>query len=88
MGFGIIIGIDGKPICPCCRDSLWHCKRCWNKYHNGEKHQDYLTPDYYGQSMMGDDVIKIMKEKHNVPHNPSIKPDKKRKYDEGMYGHP
>ena len=31
MPFGII-GKDGKPVCPCCRDMLWHCEKCWRNF--------------------------------------------------------
>ena len=90
MVFGIKIGIDGQPICPCCREFLWHCKRCWDRFHNGEKHKDYDEPEYYGQSMFGEITMreeykKIMKEikKRKVKHLP----DKTIKWEGGMYGH-
>ncbi len=66
---------------------LWHCKRCWNKHHNGEKHNDYEPPKFYGQSMLDDDLIETMDEKHGIKHNPSIEPHEEIEYDEGMYGH-
>lgn len=71
--------------CPCCRDWLWHCKKCWNKYHNGEKHKDYEPPKFFGQSMMDEDIQKKMEEKYGIKLNPSIKPDKNRGYKEGEY---
>lgn len=34
--------------CRCCQKfgktgDMWHCKSCWNKWHNGERDQDWLT---------------------------------------------
>jgi len=72
------------PKCPCCRDMLHHCERCWDKFHNGEKHKDYEPPEYYGQSMISEEV-KIELIKLGVYREPSIKPDKERKYKEGEY---
>ena len=79
------MGVDGQPICHCCRDRLWHCLRCWNKHHNGEKHNDYIQPTHFGQSLVSDELRKIMVEKYDIPFNPRIKEDKKRKYVEGDY---
>lgn len=73
-----------NPKCKCCNDKLWHCKRCWNAYHNGEKHGDYIAPEYFGQSMLNEKVKSTM-EKYGIKHNPSIKADKNREYREGEY---
>ena len=64
---------------------LWHCEKEWNLYHNGEKHKDYESPEYYGQSMIPEDIQKKTSDKYDIEHNPSIKPDKNRKYREGEY---
>ena len=71
--------------CKCCNDKLHHCNKCWNQFHNGQKHKDYIQPEYYGQSMMDDELIKIMKNKHGIEHCPSICPNKNRQYKEGEY---
>ncbi len=74
--------------CKCCQQFLEHCLRCWNEFHNGKKDKDYIPPEYYGQSMMPKDVSKeLEKMGERFRHNPSIKPDKNRKYDEGDYHH-
>lgn len=70
--------------CKCCRGMLHHCRKCWNQFHNGEKHKDYVAPEYFGQSMMSPKVIEEM-EKFGIKHEPSIKPDKNRPYKEGEY---
>jgi len=70
--------------CPCCREHLHHCKRCWDKFHNGAKHEDYEPPKYYGMPMGGDKGLKINKK---LGWKPKIKLDKNRKYEEGDYGH-
>lgn len=75
---------NGQVLCLCCRDHLWHCKSCWDKYHNGKKHKDYITPKYYGQSM-NENIDKIMREKYGIDFNPTIKADKSRQYQEGEY---
>lgn len=36
--------------CLCCqnpREDFWHCKDCWDKYHNGERDNDWLDLDEY-----------------------------------------
>ena len=71
--------------CPCCRDKLHHCKKCWNQFHSGKKHGDYEPPKHYGESMFNDDLIKTLKEAHGIEHNPNIKEDKNREYKEGEY---
>ena len=75
--------------CKCCTNFLWHCQRCWNKFHNGIKHDDYITPDFYGHSMMSKEVYEKMFEIMGEEFNKRLKilPDKQRKYEEGMYGH-
>ena len=76
--------------CPCCRDFLHHCKRCWDKYHNGVRDKDYKPPEYYGMLMGGDKGLKIQKEMCKMlekEYSPKIKFDKNRKYEEGDYGH-
>lgn len=73
-----------NPKCKCCKDTLHHCKRCWDLYHNGRKHKDYIPPKYFGQSMVSDE-IKEMWNKFDVGINPSIKADKNREYMEGEY---
>lgn len=87
MVFGIAIGNDGQPICLCCRDKLWHCLKCWNKNHFGKEHKDYTPPEYFGQSMMDEDIAKKMEEDYGIKQNPKIKPDKDREYEEGIYRH-
>ncbi len=90
MPFGVKIGVDGQPVCPCCRDTmLHHCKRCWDKYHNGKMHHDYIEPEYYGQRMGGfEQVEKEMEKEMGIPPKKKIIiKDKDRKYEEGMYGH-
>ena len=70
--------------CPCCRDRIHHCKKCWYKFHNGEKHKDYIEPEYFGQQM-DEEINKIMKEKYGIEIKLTIKADKNRKYKEGEY---
>lgn len=85
MPFGILMGKDGKPVCPCCRDTLWHCEKCWRKFHNSHGvTDDFEPPKYYGQSMISD-VLREEFGKLGVPVNPKIKPDKNRPYKEGEY---
>ena len=84
MPFGILIGEDGKPVCLCCRDTLWHCKPCWDKFHNSHDGKDYIPPEYYGQSMVSDEMNKKFEEL-GVAVIPLIKPDKNRHYKEGEY---
>ena len=74
--------------CPCCMDMLWHCEKCWNKHHNGEKHKDYVPPKHFGQSMMSNKFKESLKKLEGIglkPFNPSIKEDKNKKYREGEY---
>jgi hypothetical protein len=39
-----------EPDCHCCQESIrelkqvWHCKFCWDKWHNGERDSDF-TPN-------------------------------------------
>ncbi len=47
-----------QAACPCCVAHLHHCEKCWNKFHNGEKHKDFIAPEYYGQSMWTEEHIK------------------------------
>ncbi|KKN44321.1 hypothetical protein LCGC14_0694230 [marine sediment metagenome] len=70
--------------CKCCRDLLWHCKKCWDKFHNGRLHKDYEPPKHYGQSMFDGEFTKKMKE-FGIIFIPKIKEDKKRDYKEGEY---
>jgi len=35
------------PECPCCQKFMkagdhWHCKWCWDRYHNGRRDNDWL----------------------------------------------
>ena len=77
--------------CTCCRDFLHHCEKCWDKHHNGVKHKDYIAPKYFGESIMTDSIIKEMTgfaDAFGLPNlipNPTIKPNKKKKYKEGEY---
>ena len=76
--------------CPCCREFLHHCERCWNRFHNGEKDKDYEPPEYYGQPLDKSEDDKIRKEVCKMTgkeYNPKFKPDKNRKYEEGDYHH-
>ena len=75
---------NGQIVCPCCRDHLWHCRKCWNKFHNGKLHNDYEQPEYFGQPM-NEKIDKLMKEKYGIKFTSMIKADKKRKYKEGEY---
>lgn len=68
--------------CPCCRDLLWHCKKCWDRFHNGQKHNDYTPPKFYGQSMFNREAREKGKE-FNLEF-PSFE-DPKREYKEGEY---
>lgn len=85
MPFGIKIGEDGKPVCPCCRDTLWHCFKCWKEHHNSHDGKDYTPPTYYGQSMMDEEMTERLEKDFGIKYNPSIKPDKGRLYMEGEY---
>ncbi len=85
MVFGVAIDKTGRPICPCCRDWLWHCKKCWDRYHNGKEHKDYEPPKYYGQSMLAGLYNGDIEHKYNITFNPTIKEDENRKYKEGEY---
>ncbi len=89
MPFGVAIGVDGQPVCPCCRDNmLHHCKRCWDAHHNGRKHKDYIEPEYYGQRMDGFEQVEQKMEDEGIPPKKKIIiKDKDRKYEEGIYGH-
>ena len=78
MPFGI------QTDCFCCKDMLWHCEFCWDKYHNGKTHKDYIPPEHYGQSMVSEELLKRFGEL-GVGVSPSIKSDKNRKYKEGEY---
>ena len=75
---------NGQVICPCCRDHLWHCESCWNKFHNGIIHKDYEPPKYFGQPM-NEKIDKIMAEEYGIEFNPTIKADKNKAYKEGVY---
>ena len=38
--------------CPCCRKwlktgDLWHCRDCWNRYHNGLRDKDWLPRELW-----------------------------------------
>ena len=72
--------------CPCCKNFAHHCKRCWFKFHNGEKHQDYIEPKFYGESM-NEDIIITMEKEYGMKDNRTIKPNEDKKYIEGEYGH-
>jgi len=78
MGFMI------QQDCKCCRDHLWHCLRCWNRFHNGKKHEDYIQPKHYGQKMFDEEFFKKMVE-YGIKFNPVIKEDKNKIYKEGIY---
>jgi len=84
----IAIGIDpitGLPKCPCCRLSLHHCKKCWNEFHNSHNGEDYIPPEYFGQSFFSEEVVeKINKD---LGRKPKVKQDKSREYIEGDYVH-
>jgi len=72
--------------CPCCRDNLHHCKKCWDTFHNGKKHKDYIEPSYYGESMIEEELIKKFEKEHGIRIPAvSIKSNKERKYKEGEY---
>lgn len=71
--------------CPCCREHLHHCEKCWNRFHNGIKHQDYVLPAYFGESMMDEDTKKKIQAMGVNVTNPFITADKTRKYKEGEY---
>ena len=89
MVFGIPMSIGQGVLCPCCKDHLWHCKNCWEKWHNGRQHKDYKPPEYYGQSMMSKDVHENGIKELNIDfmENVKIKPSKERPYQEGIYMH-
>jgi len=71
--------------CPCCKLSLHHCKSCWNKYHHGERDNDYEPPEYFGQPFFSEDVVE--KVSKMLGTEPKVKPNKNRKYVEGDYAH-
>lgn len=79
--------ITGLPICPCCRLNLYNCKKCWNKYHHGEEHNDYKLPEYFGQPFISEEITKRMEKEFNIKKEPQVKPNKNRKYKEGDYAH-
>ncbi len=79
--------------CPCCRDRLHHCEACWDKFHNGEKHKDFIPPAYYGESMFDEKAFRAYMEGMEkgtgcLLPEPNIKPNKEVKYSEGIYQHP
>ena len=37
--------------CSCCRDRVWHCEDCWNKYHDGFRDKDWIPPMYPNQPL-------------------------------------
>ncbi len=51
-----------RPDCPCCKASLHHCEKCWNKFHNGIAHKDYESPEYYGQPFFSEETTKKVNE--------------------------
>ena len=71
--------------CPCCRDHLHHCKKCWDRFHNGKRHNDYIPPEYFGQSMMSKEVQDKLEKLLGEKMKPTIKADKNQKYREGEY---
>ena len=83
--------------CPCCKDVLHHCEKCWNKFHNGIAHKDYEPPEYYGEPFYPEDFIKKFNEdmkkmalelgKEFKERERIIKPNKDREYKEGDYNH-
>jgi len=79
MPFIVPINNLGIIECPCCRDFLHHCRKCWNEYHNGERDNDYIPPKYYGQCILRDEVMEIFKGKI------IIQEDNNRAYKEGEY---
>lgn len=88
MPFGIQINpITGRPICPCCKLNLHNCRRCWYKHHNGELHDDFIPPEFYGEVLISEEIMKKVYRDLNKEYNPEIKLDKKRKYKEGDYFH-
>lgn len=73
--------------CLCCRNYLHHCKKCWNKFHNGENDNDYVQPLFYGESMMDEEIKIKMKNELGIELKTNIKEDKRRLYKEGEYNH-
>ena len=73
--------------CPCCRMNLHHCKKCWDRFHNGEKHKDYEPPEYYGKPFISEDIKKKVAKMLNEEYKPEVELDKDREYKEGDYGH-
>lgn len=64
---------------------LWHCEKCWDRYHNGQRDKDYIPPKYFGHAMMSKELaFKIFKE-YGMELKSSIKEDKNKKYREGEY---
>lgn len=70
--------------CPCCRDRLQHCEKCWDKFHNGKRDNDYIPPKHFWESM-SEGINKIMEEKYGIKMSRKIESDKKREYKEGEY---
>lgn len=89
MPIGIAINpLTGRPLCDCCRLNLHHCEKCWNKYHHGELHKDFIPPEHFGQiGFISEDIQKKVCEDLGKEYNPEIKADKNRKYVEGDYAH-
>ena len=98
MPIGIEIDmITGLPKCPCCRLNLHHCEKCWNKYHNGIAHKDYVPPEYYGEPFISEEITKKINEdlrkmalelgREFKEKELEVKPDKDREYKEGDYNH-
>ncbi len=67
--------------CPCCRDALWHCEKCWDMHHHGLRDRDYIPPKYYGQPFLPGEVLE------EAGFISGVKADKSRRYREGDYGH-
>lgn len=68
-------------VCPCCRDALWHCEKCWNIYHHGLRDKDYIPPKYYGQPLLPEGILK------ESGFISGVKADKNHHYREGVYEH-
>jgi hypothetical protein len=43
--------------CPCCRDRVWHCLDCWNKYHFGLRDKDWIPPKFKDQPLFNEEVV-------------------------------
>lgn len=92
-----------NPNCPCCNNFLHHCKKCWDKYHNGQRDNDYIPPKFYGELLNGKDweefeqwirknlLLKTEKLQNIIIEDfkkrMRIMPDKTLKYIEGDYNH-